>query len=83
MKTRRHHNNKGYRQIKRGKTFDQVRAMARRLGVPFGSCALREIYLNLSPAARMKAEIEQQAERAMRTARREIGNEPAVKRGRS
>lgn len=31
MKTRRHHNNKGYRQIKRGKTYQQVQAMARRL----------------------------------------------------
>jgi hypothetical protein len=37
MKTRRHHNNTGYRQVKNGKTWDQVKAMARRLGVPFGS----------------------------------------------
>jgi hypothetical protein len=37
MKTRRHHNNKGYRRIKRGKTRDQVEHMARRLGVPYGS----------------------------------------------
>lgn len=35
MKTRRHHNNKGYRQIKRGKTTDQVMAIARRLGIPY------------------------------------------------
>lgn len=35
MKTRRHHNNNGSRQIKRGKTADQVRRMARKLGVPF------------------------------------------------
>lgn len=35
MKTRRHHNNKGFRQIKRGKTFDQVKAMCRRLKLPF------------------------------------------------
>ncbi len=31
MKMRRHHNNKGLRQIKRGKTHDQVKWMARRL----------------------------------------------------
>ena len=31
MKDRRHHNNKGYRQIKRGKTASQVEAMARRI----------------------------------------------------
>lgn len=35
MKTRRHHNNKGNRQIKRGKTAVQVKAMARRLKLPF------------------------------------------------
>jgi hypothetical protein len=35
MKLRRHHNNKGYRQIKRGKTTDQVRRMARKLKLPF------------------------------------------------
>lgn len=35
MKLRRHHNNKGYRQIKRGKTTDQVRRMARKLRLPF------------------------------------------------
>lgn len=33
MKTRRHHNNKGYRQIKRGKTREQVKAIAKRLGI--------------------------------------------------
>ena len=31
MKSRRHHNNKGYRQIKRGRTAEQVRRMAGRL----------------------------------------------------
>lgn len=36
MKTRRHKNNGGYRQIRRGKTRSQVAAMARRMGVPFG-----------------------------------------------
>lgn len=36
MKSRRHHNNTGYRQIKRGKTRSQVRHIARRLGVPYG-----------------------------------------------
>jgi hypothetical protein len=35
MKTRRHHNNKGSRQIRRGKTVDQVKAMARRLGLKY------------------------------------------------
>lgn len=35
MKTRRHHNNKGERQIRRGKTQVQVEAMAKRLGIPF------------------------------------------------
>lgn len=35
MKQRRHHNNKGTRQIKRGKTTDQVRRIARKLRLPF------------------------------------------------
>lgn len=35
IKTRRHHNNKGYRQIKRGRTRDQVKAMAKRLGIKY------------------------------------------------
>ena len=35
MKTRRHHNNKGTRQIKRGKTADQMKRMAKRLKAPF------------------------------------------------
>lgn len=34
MKTRRHHNNKGFRQIQRGKTRTQAEVIARRLGVP-------------------------------------------------
>jgi hypothetical protein len=33
---RRHHNNTGVRQIKRGKTREQVRRIAARLGVPYG-----------------------------------------------
>jgi len=33
---RRHHNNKGTRQVKRGKTYEKVRAIARRLKLPFG-----------------------------------------------
>lgn len=37
MKTRRHHNNKGQRQVKTGRTVDQVKRMARRLGIPFGT----------------------------------------------
>lgn len=36
MKDRRHHNNSGLRQIKRGKTRDQVKWIARRLGVSYG-----------------------------------------------
>jgi hypothetical protein len=35
MKKRRHHNNKGTRQIRRGKTHNQVAAMAKRLRLPF------------------------------------------------
>jgi len=31
MKTRRHSNNKGFRQIKRGKTIDQVKRMAMKM----------------------------------------------------
>lgn len=34
MKTRRHHNNRGDRQVRTGKTRQQVAAIARRLGVP-------------------------------------------------
>lgn len=34
-KQRRHHNNKGYRQIKRGRTREQVREIARRLNIPY------------------------------------------------
>ena len=34
MKTRRHHNNKGTHQIKRGKTNKQVEIIALRVGVP-------------------------------------------------
>lgn len=36
MKARRHHNNKGTRQIRRGKTKEQVKAMAKRMGVKYG-----------------------------------------------
>lgn len=40
MKTRRHHNNNGARQVKTGRTAEQVKRMARRLGVRFGTaCA--------------------------------------------
>ena len=37
MKTRRHHNNSGLRQIKRGKTTEQVRRIAKKLRLPFAS----------------------------------------------
>lgn len=36
MKTRKHHNNKGLRQINRGKTRDQVKIIARKLKIPYG-----------------------------------------------
>lgn len=36
MKMRRHHNNKGTRQIKRGRCEQRARRLARRLGVPYG-----------------------------------------------
>ncbi len=32
---RRHHNTKGYRQIRQGRTRDQVREIAKRIGVPY------------------------------------------------
>lgn len=35
MKTRRHHNNKGTRQVKRGRTVDTLKRIARKLRVPF------------------------------------------------
>ncbi|MFA5124772.1 MAG: hypothetical protein WC473_03035 [Patescibacteria group bacterium] len=37
MKKRRHHNNDGRRQIKRGRTEKQVKCMARRLKIPYGT----------------------------------------------
>jgi len=39
LKTRKHHNTKGFRQIREGRTTDQVKAMARRLGIPYGAPA--------------------------------------------
>jgi hypothetical protein len=36
MKFRRLHNNKGRQQLKRDRPAEQVKRMARRLGVPFG-----------------------------------------------
>jgi len=35
VRPRRHHNNKGERQVRRGRTYNQVKAMCRRLGLPF------------------------------------------------
>ena len=35
MKTRRHHNNDGRRQIRRGKTKKQVRRIANKLGLRY------------------------------------------------
>lgn len=37
MKTRRHHNTKGTRQIQRGKCEQQVRAIAKRLNISYGT----------------------------------------------
>lgn len=36
VKNRRHHNNTGYRQIKRGKTREQVKRIAKKLGIKYG-----------------------------------------------
>ena len=36
MKFRRHHNNKGYRQIKNGTTERQIKQIARKLNIPYG-----------------------------------------------
>lgn len=33
---RRHHNNKGNRKVRTGKTYEQVKRMAKRLKLPFG-----------------------------------------------
>jgi hypothetical protein len=41
VKTRRHHNNKGVRQVRRGRTVEQVKRIARRVGVPFNAEAQR------------------------------------------
>lgn len=41
MKLRRHHNNEGLQQIRRGKTRTQVEAIARRLGIPYGRADVR------------------------------------------
>ncbi len=35
MKTRRHHNNKGHRQIKRGSCEKQIRFFAKKLGLKY------------------------------------------------
>lgn len=37
MKFRRHHNNKGYRQIKNGRTRKQVRLIAKKLKLKYGN----------------------------------------------
>lgn len=36
MKNRRHHNNNGSRKVRRGKTYNEVKRIARRLRIPFG-----------------------------------------------
>lgn len=35
MKTRKHHNNKGYRQIKNGKPAKQMKRLAKKLKIKF------------------------------------------------
>lgn len=42
MKTRRHHNNKGTRQIKRGSTRKQVARIARKLRIPLAARPVEE-----------------------------------------
>lgn len=32
---KRHHNNSGYRQIRRGKTRIQIKRLAKKLGIPY------------------------------------------------
>jgi hypothetical protein len=39
MKLRRHHNNKGQLQIRRGKTREQVKRIARKLRIPLAASA--------------------------------------------
>lgn len=53
MKFRRHHNNKGLRQIKRGRTTRQVQCMAARLGIPYLSGAERRADTESATAATM------------------------------
>ena len=36
MRTRRHHNNEGRRQIQRGKLVDRTQRLASQMGVPYG-----------------------------------------------
>lgn len=36
MKFRKHHNNKGYRQIKTGKTKKFIKELAKKLGIKYG-----------------------------------------------
>lgn len=36
MKLRRHHNNKGFQQIARGKTAEQLKRIAKKLGLTYG-----------------------------------------------
>jgi hypothetical protein len=38
---RRHHNTKGLRQVQRGRPYEQMRALAKRLGVPFGKVLVK------------------------------------------
>jgi hypothetical protein len=42
VKRRKHHNNVGLRTVKTGKTRQQVEAIAKRLGVPFGRLILED-----------------------------------------
>jgi len=49
LKPRRHHNNKGYRQIKRGKTREQVKRLAKKLGLPYNSDDKNNVEIEMEP----------------------------------
>ena len=42
MKSRRHHNNKGYRQIKRDRLYEDIQRIARKLKIPTKAAKQKE-----------------------------------------
>ena len=42
MRNIRHHNTKGYHQIKTGKTFYQIKRIAKRLNIPFDNKTVKK-----------------------------------------